>query len=151
MHTSKGVLANPFVVFGAAVVAFATWLSYDATHAPAAYHPADPPEEVAVAPDPVAGAIEARLGTLKPGVPRLTAEQQLMTLPAPDVEPVDLSAGRPVFRERYRLTLEHPVALLDPAPPAEFVPGPYVLTVEFDGAAAGHPLSRVALAPAVER
>ena len=62
-----------------------------------------------------------------------------------------MASGKPVFRVCYRVNLMNPVINSHLTQPKEFTPGPYVLTVEFDGAAPGHPLSRMALAPAPRR
>jgi len=148
--------SSPFFILGAAVVAFVAWLTYDATQAPGSHmtHPPasnasrvlrDIPAASQIA---TAGPLEVQLTALHPGVARLVAEQQLSTLPGPEVDPVDVSSGHPVFRERYSIRLDQPVTLLS-IPEEEFTPGPYVLTVEFDGAVAGHPLTRISLDPAI--
>jgi hypothetical protein len=75
-------------------------------------------------------------------------EQQLAEVGLAEVDPIDLSTGRPVCRSRYTVHLTNPIPNLRPSGTAEFTPGEYILTLEFDGATAGHPLSRIALAPA---
>ena len=149
--------SSPFFVFGAAIVAFVAWLTYDATHASEsqATHPPFTPQaaralrHIPSAPTPVdQSPLEVQLTSLQLGVTRMSAEHQLSSLPGPEVDPIDLSSGHPVFRERYSIHLDQPVTLLS-IPEEEFVPGPYVLTVEFDGAVAGHPLTHVSLDPAL--
>src|SRR5205823_1398680 len=124
-------------------------VAYDAARAPASARATRPAPAPLLSPndDPVAGPIETRLDALQPGTPRVTAEQQLATISPPQVDPVDVSTGKPVCRERYTLHLVRPVRDLTPAAANTFTPGPYVLTVEFDGARPGHPLTRLALTP----
>lgn len=145
MSTIKGAIASPFVLFGLALVAFVAWLAYDATNAPAATRGRDqlPTATATPFPDPV----EDRLGGLAPGQPRLLVEEQLAGLTLPQVDPIDVSSGKPVCRERYSVHLVRPVPRLMPAKAEGFSPGPYTLTVEFDGAAPGHPLARFDLTP----
>jgi hypothetical protein len=64
------------------------------------------------------------------------------------VPPVDLSSGSPVLRTRYVVYLARPAARLLPgAKPEDVRPGSYAVTLEFDGAAANHPLLRVEVEP----
>src|SRR6266540_3545990 len=119
MSTFKAALPTPFVVFGVATVAFVAWLAYDAAHAPAATRRGGEP----VAPaDSLAGPLEARLGTLSPGQSRLSVEEQLTGLTLPQVDPIDVSSGKPVCREQYMVHLSHPVPNLTPGRPEEFSP-----------------------------
>jgi hypothetical protein len=143
MSTSRVAPSTPFLVFVIGAVAFVAWVAHDATHAPAAPRPDQ--ELLSPNDDPIAGPIEKRLNALQPGVPRLVAEQQLTALGAPTVEPIDVSSGKPVCRSRYLVHLVRPVPNLMPDAPGEFQPGPYTLTVEFDGGADGHPLRRLTL------
>lgn len=146
MSTSKVALPTPFFVFGVAAIGFVAWLAYDAASASATSRRGggSPP---AAPLDPLCGPVEARLDSLSPGQPRLVVEEQLAGLVLPQVDPIDVSSGKPVCRERYIVTLTRPVPKLMPAQSGGFTPGPYTLTVEFDGTAAGHPLTRLALAP----
>ena len=152
MSTVKGAIVSPLIVLAAAVVAFAVWIVFYTTpptvtvpgaHVVARrFLPPPPPGE----PD----SIETRLAALKPGAPRLAVEQQFQALAEPEVEPIDVAHGQPTFRSRYRVNLARPVPSLAVGP-AEFVPGAYILTVEFDGGTPSHPLTRAALAPAPVR
>lgn len=152
MSTLKGAIVSPLVVLAAAVVAFAVWLASYTTPAtvpvPGAhvatrrFLPPPPPGE----PE----SIETRLAALKPGTPRLAVEPQFQALAEPEVDPIDAAQGQPAFRPRYRVNLSRPVPGLAVGS-AEFVPGAYILTLEFDGGTPGHPLTRAALAPAPTR
>ena len=71
--------------------------------------------------------------SLAPGQPRYLVEEQLTGMMLPQVDPVDVSSGKPVCRERYSVNLTRPVPGLTPAGPEGFAPGPYTLTVEFGG------------------
>jgi hypothetical protein len=146
MSTSKVALPTPFFVFGVAAIGFVAWLAYDAASASATSRRggSSPPTGHL---DPLCGPGEARLGSLALGQPRLVVEEQLTGLAPHQIEPIDVSSGKPVCRERYTVHLTHPVSNLMSAQPEGFKPGPYTLTVEFDGAAPGHPLTRLALAP----
>ncbi len=144
MHALRTTLAHPLFVFGTAGVAFAAWIAFYTTPARPAPEPDAPSSALLGLQSAHDDQDIPELKALKPGLPRLTAEQHLASLARPDVDPVDVSSGRAVVRSHYRMTLARPNVLAE----GEFVPGPYVLTVEFDGAAIGHPLTRATLVPA---
>ena len=150
MGSSRGVFSTPVLVFGVTVIAFVGWVAYTAAQSPAPARPAPltvTPEEVL--PPPQATVV---LCAIHPGSPRAVVDRQLITFPPPLDEPVDVSGGTPVCRARYRIHLKHPVSNPDLIfLPSVFTPGPYIITLEFDGAVVGHPLVRATIAPAPER
>jgi hypothetical protein len=148
MDTIRMVTAPPVLVFGVAVFAFGGWIACESGRGPGkpragAQHRSQPED----APEPHFGRPpEAMLGIVHVGTPRAIIERDLSVLPPPDVEPIDLSSGAPVLRVRYRLHLPRFVPQLLPGThPIDFRPGPYLLTMEFDGQQRGHPLTRAEL------
>lgn len=92
---------------------------------------------------------ETVLEGIEPGMSRLVVEQRFAGQSSVTVEPVDLSSGVPVLRSRYVVQVSRPFPSMMPgAGPGQFHPGPYAVTLEFNGAAPDHPLIRAALAPA---
>ncbi|AMV24757.1 hypothetical protein VT84_10200 [Gemmata sp. SH-PL17] len=150
MFTAKLSHVHPILLLGVVVLAFTGWIAYEGVTGQGAASvmgseqsesedgakplPKLPPEVV--------------IGAVCVGQPRLFVEQHLMAHSAGDIDPVDLSAGAPVLRSRYRVYIGRPLPHLNPSlPPHMFRPGSYILTLEFDGRHAGHPLFRIDLSP----
>jgi hypothetical protein len=140
---------NPIWVFAATVLVFVGWVAYDANQVPGPPDGTAPMLDDSVADDKPA-LVEAKLlGRIQPGMSQAEVRQHLrdMHLPLPDeVGPIDLSAGYPAYRLRYRVTLTHP--LPQAKAPGAFKPGPHALTLLFDARRAGHPLVNVTTGPA---
>jgi hypothetical protein len=144
MLSFRHALSAPLLVLGAAATAFVAWIVYDA-RAPIAARPAPAPRPDASENTGPSHAIV--LGVLRPGFPRMFAEQRLATLPPPIHEPVDVSGPTPVCRVRYHVHLLQPVPQWQNVP-SGFAPGPYIATLEYDGGVVGQPLIRITIAPA---
>ncbi len=141
------LLNLPFLVFGSAALAFGGWIAYEATK------PIGPKTSAARATghDPFERSgppVEAVLGMVHHGIARPHVERHLTGLTPAELETSDVSSGATPMRSRYRVALERPVPHLMPRVlPHMFKPGPYLLTLEFDGSKPGHPLVRAELTP----
>ncbi|MBP3955692.1 hypothetical protein J8F10_10405 [Gemmata sp. G18] len=150
MFTAKLSHVHPVVLLGAVVLAFVGWVAHEAISGQGATSVAgseqSEPADVARAPHNLP--VEVVIGGLHVGQPRLFVEHQLMAMSVGDIEPIDLSAGMPVLRTRYRVYISRPLPHLNPSiPPHMFRPGSYMLTLQFDGRHPGHPLFRIDLTP----
>lgn len=144
----------PYAVFVAASGGFTAWVATDAVRpsgaeGSAGAAPAAVPEVRGMRAVAVVPSGDLLLEGLEPGLSRLAVEQRFATQPAVAVEPVDFSSGTPVLRSRYAVHLSRPFPPLMPqVGPEEFRPGPYAITLEFNGGMPDHPLIRAELAPA---
>lgn len=138
----------PFLVLGSATLAFGGWIAYEAV-SPTAQPPQIATSAVGTGDsEPHGPPIESVLMCIHPGCSRFHAEEQLSRVFTVQSDPVDLSAGVPVMRSRYLVSLNRPIPHLMPrVPPPMFKPGPFLLTLEFDGSRPGHPLVRAELKP----
>ena len=139
MIVLRHVLSAPVVVFAVAATGFVAWVASD-TRSPTRTPPTSVAETDTIKPPGPPHAIV--LSALHPGAPRAFIERRLIVLPPPIHEPIDLSGGSPVCRVRYVVYLSHPVPQLQETLHKDFVPGPHLLTLEFDGGADGQPLIR---------
>lgn len=136
-------LLNPFCVFAVAAAAFAGWVVYDARRPPAPRALDAVSDEVSLEHLNELAAIKG-LGMLRPGMSRPEVEEQLKPLLgglSGEVGPVDMAAGFPTYRVRYRLS---PGPSL---PVAARVRAGQTVTITYDARTAGHPFISISIAP----
>ncbi len=145
MTSLRHALSAPLLVLGVTATAFVAWVVSDA-RSPQSVSQASASR--ANTDEPAGPSHAALLSALHPGVPRAFVERKLAVLPHPVHERIDLSGTTPICRVRYQIHLSHPVPHLDWTLQKDFVPGPYSLTLEYDGGIDGQPLVRALVAGA---
>jgi hypothetical protein len=136
-------LLNPFCVFAIAATAFAGWVVYDARRPPA------PRALNAVSDEAPAEQLNELvaikgLGILRPGMSRPEVEEHLKPLLgglSGEVGPVDLAAGYPTYRVRYRLSPGQSL------PMATRARAGHTITITYDARTTGHPFISISMVP----
>ncbi len=139
----------PSTVLGLAVVAFGSWIMFDATKAPrdarAEARRADSDGEVLAPNGPLP---HASLAGLHVGMPRAVAEHHLSSLTPLSSDEEDLSSGASMVQSRYQVELTAPIPHLMPGVAMHaFRPGAHTLTLTFDTQSPGQPLVKVEVTP----
>jgi hypothetical protein len=137
---------NPIGVFGVAVVAFVGWVVYDINR-PQKPAPVTP-SSIDLMPESTHEPVVLRgLERIRPGMSRPEVEEQLRTLGgvgSGEVGPVDLTAGFPTYRVRYRVSPGQAVAAVVRAPVTRTSA---TITATYDARTVGHPLVNVTVVP----